>query len=504
MRVLFDTNIIIGREDHKIISEDLQNLLRIINKLKIDILLHPKCIEDIRRDKDSSRKKVILSKFKTYQILEKFPKIQRDNDFIRTIGEPTRINDEIDNLLLYALKRNAVNLLLTEDLGIHKKAKKLDLSHRVLNIIEALNLLRKELPVDVKTPPTLQKSTVSNLDVKDPIFDTLRSDYKGFDEWLAKKASSGRECWTYQNTDGSLGAVLIYKFEEEIIPSTPPLPKEKRLKISTMKVSHVGYKIGELLLKLSFDLAIRNNIPEIYLTYFTQNGDILLDLIKEYGFKKASVINHDWKELPEVVYVKRLIVEEEEVAGLTAYEISKNYYPNLCDSEKVRKFIIPIQPQFFERLFTDFPNRQIKIDEYIGRLIIEGNTIKKAYLSHSSTRQMEKGAILLFYRSEDYKSLVSLGVIESVYYNLTNPDEIISLVGKRTVYSLSEIKGIAQNPTTVILFNHHFHFKKPIKYRDLLKHKILNGPCQSITQINHNQYLIIKKEVDVDERFTFN
>ena len=279
MRVLFDTNIIIGREDHKIISEDLQNLLRIINKLKIDILLHPKCIEDIRRDKDSSRKEVILSKFKTYQILENYPKPQRNDDFIRVIGEPTKINDEIDNLLLYALNKNAVNFLITEDLVIHKKAKKLILSDRVLNILEARDLFRKAVPVDVEIPPALQKSKVSNFDVNDPIFDSLRSDYKGFDEWFAKKASSGRDCWTYLNTNGSLGAVLIYKFEEEVIPSTPALPKGKRLKISTMKVSHVGYKIGELLLKLSFDLAIKNNIPEIYLTYFTKNGDFLLDLI---------------------------------------------------------------------------------------------------------------------------------------------------------------------------------------------------------------------------------
>lgn len=504
MRVLFDTNIIIGREDHKILNEDLQNLLRIINKLKIEIVLHPKCIEDIKRDKDSSRKDIILSKFKTYQILVTYPKPQRKSDFVRIIGEPTRVNDEIDNFLLYALFRNAVNFLITEDMGIHKKAKKLILSDRVLSIIEALDLFRKEVPVDVKTPPALQKSTMSNLDVKDPIFDTLRGEYQGFDEWFAKKASSGRDCWIYQMTDGSLGAVLIYKFEQELIPSTPVLPKEKRLKISTMKVSHVGYKIGELLLKLSFDLAIKNNIPEIYLTYFTKNGDFLLDLIKEYGFKKTSVINHEWTEIPEAVYVKQILIDEREVIGLSAFEISKFFYPNFYDGVNVKKFIIPIQPQYYDRLFTDYPNRQIKIDEYFGRFIIEGNTIKKAYLSHSSTRQMEKGAILLFYRSEDFKSLVSLGVIESVYYNLTNPEEIISLVGKRSVYSLSEIKEITHSPTTVILFNHHLHFKKPIKYKSLLKHKILNGPCQSITKINHEQYLIIKEEGDVDERFTFN
>ena len=55
MRILLDTNIIISRENNKIIDEDLQILLRIINKLKLNIVLHPKSIEDIKRDKDENR-----------------------------------------------------------------------------------------------------------------------------------------------------------------------------------------------------------------------------------------------------------------------------------------------------------------------------------------------------------------------------------------------------------------------------------------------------------------
>jgi len=504
MRILLDTNIIIGREDYKIIDEDLQILLRIINKLKINIVLHPKCIEDIKRDKDEIRKEITLSKFKTYDLLEKYPEPHRESDFFSIMGESIRINDEIDNYLLCALYKNAVNFLITEDMGIHRKAKRLDLSDRVLRVIEALDLFRKELPKDVKLPPALQKTTMANLNVNDPIFDTLRDEYRGFNEWYAKKARTGRDCWIYKLRDGSLGAVLIYKFEHEAIPSIPPLPKEERLKITTMKVSHVGHKIGELLLKLSFELAIKNNIPEIYLTHFTKESDYLVDLIEEYGFGKFSVLNHDWTDIPEDIYLKKIIIDEKEVIELSPFEISKFFYPNLYDGINVKKFIIPIQPQYYNRLFTDYPRRQTILNENMGQFIIEGNTIKKAYLSHSSTRKMEKGDLLLFYRSEDDKSLVSLGVIESVYYDLTDSNEIVSLVGKRTVYSLSEIERIAQSPTTVILFNHHIHFKKPIEYRTLLKQKILRGPSQSITKIDHNKYLLIKKMGDIDERFTFN
>ena len=74
----------------------------------------------------------------------------------------------------------------------------------------------------------------------------------------------------------------------------------------------------------------------------------------------------------------------------------------------------------------------------------------------------------------------------------------------KTVYSLSEIEKFAQSPTTIILFNHHFYFKKPIKYETLLKLNVIRGPIQSIMEIDHDEYMIVKNRGDIDERFTFN
>ena len=77
------------------------------------------------------------------------------------------------------------------------------------------------------------------------------------------------------------------------------------------------------------------------------------------------------------------------------------------------------------------------------------------------------------------------------------------MVGKRTVYSYAEIEEISKKATTVILFNHHFHFKKPVKYNKLLNENILRGPPQSITKIEHEEYQKIKLLGGIDERFTF-
>jgi len=477
--------------------------MRIIQKLDYNIILHPKSIDDINRDSDDNRRKITISKFKTYDTLEGAPDLGKDLKFLDYIDSSENDNDLVDDSLIYAVYRNAVNFLITEDLGIHKKAKRINLSERVLNVIEALDLFKKELPKDVKLPPAIHKTTMASLDVNDPIFDSLREDYLDFNDWYAKKSRTGRECWVYKRNNGSIGAVLIYKFENEVIPSEPPLKRKSRLKIATMKVGHVGHKIGELFLKLSFELAIKNNIPEIYLTHFTRENDYLIDLIEEYGFNKVSIKNYDWSDIPEDVYLKKIMLSEEDILNLTPIEISKKFYPNLYDGIEVKKHIVPIQPLYFNRLYTDFPKRQTTMNEHLGEFIIEGNTIKKAYLSHASSKQMNVGDILLFYRSEDVQSILSIGVIDRVEYNMKEPTEILSMVGKRTVYSYTEIEEISKKATTVILFNHHFHFKKPVKYDKLLNENILRGPPQSITQIEHEDYQKIKSIGDIDERFTF-
>lgn len=505
MRVLLDTNILIEREDNRILNEDLQLLMRILNQLNINLVIHPKSIEDIERDKNNERKQVILSKLKTYNLLKEFPEPSTDANFIEIVGKPRKINDFIDNYLLFTIYRDTVTFLITEDIGIHKKANRLEISERILSILDAINIFKTEIPKEkIKIPNALKRITMSQLNLNDPIFDVLREDYPNFNNWFVDKARGGRNGWIYQRDWKRLGAILIYKFENEEIPSIPMLPKKKRLKISTMIVSYTGQKIGELFIKLSINLALENNLTEIYITHFSKEKDHLLNLIEDFGFKKVAILEHEWSKIPEDIFIKKIIIEREDINSLTPVRVSKEFYPNFCDGNNVKKHIIPIKPQYHLRLFTDFPKRgQLTLDEVINEFIIEGNTIKKAYLTQSSTKKIEPGDILLFYRSEDMKEIVSLGVVEKFHYRLEDKDDIINLVGRRTVYSLSEIQKLVKKPTSVILFNHHFYLKYPINYQELINRNILHGPPQSITEIAHKKYLFIKEKGGIDERFTF-
>ncbi len=492
MRVLIDTNIFIYREDNNVLPDNLQELLRLLSELKAEILIHPLSVSEIYRDKDEKRKGVILSKIKTYRYLES--PIDPDPDFVSIVGVPQSHNERVDNALLFSLYKNAIDFLVTEDRGIYTKSKKIGVDDRVFNIEDGLVFLKRYLNTDVTPPPAIQKVPVHNLDIKDPFFDSLKKEYGEFEQWFNKISREGRKCWVYYGNH-KIGALLIYKIEEEAIDSIPPLPKKRRLKISTMKVSHTGYKIGELFIKLTVNLCVRNNIDEMYLTHFTKENDLLIELITEFGFYRAAV-----NERGEEVYLKKL--KPDEGTEIAYQEICKKYYPSLYDGRKVNKFVIPIRPEYHDRLFTDY-KRQSTLPEYLGQFIVEGNTIKKAYLSHSRSIKINSGDVVLFYRSGDMSSITALGVVERVYRGNLTKNEIMRYVGKRSVYTYEEIKEMAKKPTLLIFFSWHFYIENPLILNDLIENDILRGAPQSITEIDHDKYLKIKERGGIDGHFTF-
>ena len=500
MRILIDTNIFIGRENNHVLNDELQSLLKILNSKQIEILIHPKSFEEIKRDSNIGRKNISLSKLNTYPILEYSPDQNKDDVFLSAVGVPSKINDEVDNAILYSVYKDAVDFLITEDKGIHKKSIQLGIGDRVLCADEGIGVFGTELLIEeVVKPPALKEDAVHNLDLSDPIFDSLKKEYgeSDFSDWFRKSSREGRKCWVHYRIDGSIGALLIRKIETEPIESIPPLPAKRRLKVATLKVTHVGYKIGELFVKLAIDYAIKNNIDEIYLTHFTNpDNDYLVDLITEYGFYKAAV-----KDDGEEIFVKELLVDKDKIGSMDPLEISNRFYPSLYDGDEVNKFLVPIIPEYHRRLFTDYKGRQTSLFEHAGDFIVEGNAIKKAYLSRSRIRNLSPGDILLFYRTED-SEITSLGVIERVLYGLQDKDEIFRNVRKRTVYSMEEIEERAEKPILVILFKFHFHLPNPLKLEDLKTMEIFHP--QSIAQISDEKYLLIKKRGGIDERFTVN
>jgi hypothetical protein len=500
MHLLIDTNILIYREDDRVISQNVSDLFGLLQEISFEVFIHPASVVDIQRDTNLRRREVMLSKIGVYRHLPDPPMAKQDPEYVSKVGGPSTPQDDTDNEILYSVYRGAIDFLITEDAGIHRKAFIAGISDRVLHIDDALQFFKQfiDKKETIPSPPALNESFMYNLDLNDPIFDSLKEEYPKFDDWFKDKSREHRKCYVSYRSDGKIGALLIYKIEDEKIDVTPSLPQKERLKIATLKVTHVGNKIGERLLKLSADLAIQNKCNEIYLTHFTEKDDRLVELISEYGFEKVGVNSGG-----EEIFLKKLVPEEQDLVGVPQVEIFKKFYPSFYDGPLVKKWVIPIYPEFHDRLFTDYGLRQTTLFEHDGGFIVEGNAIKKAYLSHSRIKQLKPGDIVLFYRTRDDQSLTVLGVIEEVRVGMTDTDEIIRFVGKRTVYTHVEIENIPK-PLTVILFRYHFLLKNPLKLGTLLNSGVFNGPPQSIMQINDENYKLIKELGEIDGRFTFN
>ena len=343
----------------------------------------------------------------------------------------------------------------------------------------------------------MRKCYAHEIDINQPFFDSLKSDYgdAAFKKWYDKCIKESRECYTYEEDD-KVKAFLMLKEENEVIETHNPIPATKRVKIATLKADLSGSKMGELFLKIAFQYCINNQIFEIYLTHFETEDDTLSYLIENFGFEKVGELAKN----DEPVYLKKLIPETTELRPL---EIARKYYPCFKDSESVNKFVIPILPEFHDILFPEYKRRQMKLTDYF-EINIPGNAIKKAYLSSRFSSRLGLGDLILFYRSHDQKAITSLGIIDQEPIRTSNLDELKRIVGKRSVYSEEELKKWAEKSVFVIRFKHHLYLPSPLNLSYLIENGILKSAPQSITEINHEQYLSLKNGGKLDERFTVN
>ena len=477
MRILIDTNIIIPLEDStNVLEESFSELVCLANENNHQILAHPSSICDIERDKDDERKEISLSRIRKYPFL-KNPPIPDDQE-ISSLGlKNDNENDRVDNEILFAIFKDAVNILVTEDRGIHKKAKILGVDGRVHYIQQAaqsLKILHKRVRVSL---PNIKEKFLHQIDLNINFFDSLREDYPEFNEWYKRSSRNGRKAWIHKNESGKLGAILIYKEEtDEIISDDNKALPGRSLKLCTFKVGEDirGQKIGELFLKAAFRYATASGIEHIYITMQPGKHEFLEDLCTDFGFYRHGFYKEDY------VYIKDHPITPPKISdsSLSALEYHKRNYPHFKCDTSIKKYIVPIKPIYHEMLFPDNQDQQSLF--YYSAV---GNAIKQAYLCHAKIRQISVGDILFFYRSKDKRAITSIGVVESVN-EFQDPEKIIQIVSKRTVYSYNDIVEMAKKKTKVILFRLSTHLSKPIKYNWMLQKGVVNGPIQTIRRIS--------------------
>jgi len=503
-KLLIDTNVFIGLEDQKEVAPELASMVQLCNQHGVHIFIHETAVEDVNRDKDLQRRKVSLSKLSKFEQLRGIPR-PPDADLVARFGPMPKANDKVDVSLLHALDIGAVDFVVTQDNGIHTRAKRgtPSLADRVLFIADSVVWLRATFEPTKIELPFVEEIPAHAISLTDDIFVSLRKGYSGFDKWWRDKCiAQHRPCWVATINDELAG--IVVRKAETASEATTRYSGNKILKICTFKVKPKfrGEKLGELLLKQTLWFAQKNAFDLVYLTTFPDQVT-LVGVLNYFGFDHT----HD-NAMGEQVYEKRLSSARLVPAdGDNLFDLARTQYPRFVGREPAEAFCVPIQGGYHNILF---PELAIRVQGDLFGLSAPGttvrtpgNTIRKVYLCRAPTNRLQPGSVLVFYRSRSpgyiaSQSVTSIGVVESVT-NAANLEELVRLTAKRSVYSeeqLATFKATKARPVKVIDFLLIGHIEPPIGLSELTATGVFNGsPPQSICSLPPSRFGSVRSKM---------
>ena len=473
MRVLLDTNIIIHREASTVVRQDIGILFQWLDRLGYQKCIHPITVTEISKHKDPRVVASFKAKLASYVTLKteapEAPAVQK----LRV--EDRNVNSQNDTTVLKELYADRVNLLITEDRGIHTKARMLGIDDRVFTIDSFLEKVTAENPDWTEYRVlSVKRSLFGNLDINDPFFDSFKRDYVGFSKWFNRKADD--IAYVCVADDGLIQAFLYLKDEdtdEVFADITPPFQPKRRLKIGTFKVIMNGHKLGERFLKILFDNAVRRKAEEIYLTIFNRDEEQerLVAMLQDWGFAKHGTKTSSSGE--EMVMVRDFSPRADRA-------MPSSTFPYM--SAAARKYIVAIYPEYHTELLPDSILRGEQIENFTASRS-NRNALKKVYISRSITRSMRAGDIVVFYRTAErgaayYTSVATtLGIVERVVTNITDEQQFLRHCRKRSVFTDAELLTYWNyspgNRPFVVKFLYTHSLPKRPNLKLLMEHKVI-------------------------------
>lgn len=504
-KILIDTNVFIGLEDDREIHPRLSALTSLSSKHGVPIFVHEATRDDLLRDKDASRRLVSLSKREKFQRLRKIKNLT-EGYLAQKYGSLSKPNDVVDAILLHSLDIEAVDFLITEDRGLHKRARREapHLSRRVLFIADAVLLLQdtyesKDVPLRY-----IEELKAYEIPQNDDIFNSLRGDYPEFDDWWREKCvKQHRDCWVV--FDEGIAGLIVRK--DEVGKDTDAITKApKILKICTFKVKTEkrGAKLGELLLRKLFWFAQRNAYDLTYLTVYEKQS-ALIDLLEYYGFTQTGNNKNG-----EIIYEKKFSQRKiEHCKNNSKYDAARLSYPRFYIDSNTLAYTIPIKENYHDQLFPELKtSQQPDFFEMIGLGAgpkTPGNTIRKVYLCRAQMAIEEPGSLLFFYKGKSKlapsQAITAIGIFEDMALAHSTA-ELRMLAGGRSVYSDDDIVGwdAGSRPVKVINFLLVAYLEPPASLSSLKSAKIFTAHPQSISQIDKsaNQFLLEKANLNFE------
>jgi hypothetical protein len=335
----------------------------------------------------------------------------------------------------------------------------------------------------------------SQIDLTDPFFDSLKTDYSEFEEWYIKKSTTDEKAYVVENPTGIQGFLYLKIEDDEITDVNPPLPKVKRVKIGTLKVNPHGTRLGERFVKKIFDYATINSVEEIYVTVFAKHT-ALLRVFEKYGFENNGIkATHNGNEtvmLRKVKFLRDSVNESFPLIKLGGRE----------------KYILAIFPVYHSRLFPDSLLNNENYD--LIQDVSHTNSIHKIYICFMDVSALNVGDQIVVYRTSDmqgsafYRSVAtSICTVEELKTkgDFANVDDYLNYCKDYSVFDEAELKTFySRKNLFVIKMTYNAAFAKRLTRGQLIDQVGLDASERwGFLRLTNDQFIDILSRGQVSE-----
>lgn len=445
-RILLDTNIVIAHvndEDSEHVNASAaRELVQLILRLGFIPVVSHGTVTDFGR-LEGEQKKRRNERLNSYQILKP---AHTSSAVTAVFPSNPGAQDQSDIEVLSTHATGVSEFLVTEDYRMRQRAGRADLKS-VYSLQEALTWFTRLLDPGLHNVPDAQNVEPYTVNVEDPLFESLKDGYSGFEKWWRSKVVAQNRMCIILGEPEHLEGIAVLKPEEGNDNSLclgAPI-----LKVCTFKVQEdlASSRRGEILLRALIDHARHKELQRMYLTTYETNQS-LVGWLEKFGFWEAPART----ENDELVLVKDLDPPEGH-EPTTPLDHAIRFGPGALQIRDV--YAVPIRPNFHKLLFPDVePQPSLLPNEPCG------NAIRKAYLCHAGINRLKPGDTLVFIKTGGGGATkpTVVGIVEETLRS-DNPVEVAAAVRGRTVFSYKEIEQMCQSSPVLAI---RFRFDRPI------------------------------------------